>query len=192
MISPVDYVEALVSGVHAHMRENWLMTLLQPFADDSGSDPSGHTFVLGGLVSTPDKWVAFTRDWQAALDAGPIKLDYFKMTEAMSFNGQFPKSRGWDETLINRKVSDLIQIAKEHALFGVWVSVRHVNFNKYIRSIPLPQRNLATDTAYMFLLPQYIFAACIAAKRYNLKCVFDFIFDEQKGLMLSSWRHGQG
>ncbi len=68
------------------------MQILQSFADDSGSDPQSHTFVLGGLVAQPGEWVLFTQEWQAALDSGPIKLDYLKTSEAMSLNGQVPQT----------------------------------------------------------------------------------------------------
>ena len=65
------------------------MVTLQPYIDDSGSEPQSHTFVLGGLIAEPAEWLAFSADWQKALESGPVKLDYFKMSEAMSLMGQF-------------------------------------------------------------------------------------------------------
>ncbi len=173
---------ALVSGLSPKARESRLMILLQPHADDSGSDPQSHTFVFGGLVAAPSEWLAFTHEWQAALDSGPAKLEYFKMTEAMSFSGQFARRRGWTVANRDAKLADLVEIVMRNARYGAWVSMRQADYRKYLQSIPLPVRNTTTDTPYLFLITQFILMLCEHAKRNNADCSFDFIFDEQIGI----------
>jgi len=157
------------------------MITLQPYVDDSGSEPQSHTFVLGGLIAQPMEWFAFSGDWQEALDSGPFELDYFKMSEAMSLKGQFDRSRGWTQPLRDKKVDQFIDVICAHVPLAAWVSLRHADFKKYLQSIPLPQRHLSTDTPYMFLYPQFVFALSIFAQRIRADCVFDIIFDGQVG-----------
>lgn len=191
MSPAVERVLALVSGLSPHARDRRLMMLLQSFADDSGSDARSHTFVLGGVVAMPTEWVSFTQAWEVALEH-PIKLDYFKMSEAMSLNGQFSPRRGWAEAMRDEKISELIGITTRHVRYAAWASMRQVDFQKYIASIPLPMRTLSTDTPHMFLLNQFMLMLCEHAKRHRADCSFEFVFDEQLGVdreMALWWPH---
>jgi hypothetical protein len=176
-----EQVLALTSGLPPHAREGWFMITLQPYVDDSGSEPQSHTFVLGGLIAQPAEWLAFSADWQTVLDSGPVSLDYFKMSEAMSRKGQFDRSRGWTRALRDKKVDEFIEVICKRVPLAAWVSTRHADFQKYLQSIPMPQRHLSTDTPYMFLYPQFVFALGVFAQRLRADCVFDIIFDEQVG-----------
>jgi hypothetical protein len=181
MIPAQEHVLALISGLSPQAREGWLMITLQPYVDDSGSEPQSHTFVLGGLIAQPAEWLAFSADWQMALDSGPVGLDYFKMSEAMSLKEQFDRSRGWTQASRDRKVDEFIDVICKRVPLAAWVSTRHADFKKYLQSIPMPQRHLSTDTPYMFLYPQFVFALGVLAQRMRADCVFDIIFDEQVG-----------
>ena len=167
------------------------MTVFQPFADDSGSDPQSHTFVLGGLIATPAEWTPFAAAWQTALDNGPpAKLDYFKMAEAMSLSGQFSRRCGWTEGLRDSKVAELVEIIVKHVLYGAWVSLRQEDYRKFLQSIPLPMRNLSTDVPHMLLITQFVLMLCEHAKRHRAHCSFEFFFDQQQGIeqeMLFTW-----
>jgi hypothetical protein len=50
------------------------------YVDDSGSDPSSPTYVLGGLVHLADAWEGFSVDWKHVLDSPP-PIEYFKGSE---------------------------------------------------------------------------------------------------------------
>ena len=158
------------------------MVTLQPHADDSGSDPQSHTFVFGGLVATPARWMDFAVEWQSALDRGPIKLDYFKMTEAMSRTEQFALTRGWDRDLRDEKLSQLVDIILRYSRSAAFVSMRQADFKTYVRSIPLPERNTVTDTPYLMLITQFVLLMCDDANRHGETCTFDFVFDRQMGI----------
>jgi hypothetical protein len=95
--------------------------------------------------------------------------------------GQFDRLRGWTQPLRDKKVDEFIGVICEHVPLAAWVSLRHADFKKYYQSIPLPQRHLSTDTPYMFLYPQFVFALGFLAQRLHADCVFDIIFDEQVG-----------
>ena len=168
------------------------MMILQPHADDSGSDPQSHTFVFGGLVASPSRWLEFTSEWQAALDSGPIKLEYFKMTEAMALTGEFSLTRGWNRKKRDEKLAEFVEIILRHAKYGAWVSMRQADFKTYIRGIPLPVRNTISDTPFLFMITQFILLVCDDAKRHRESCVFDFVFDEQMGIekhFIKWWEH---
>ena len=66
------------------------------YADDSGSEPQGQIFFLAGFLSTIDRWVEFSNQWDEALRLPP-SLDYFKMSEAAGFWEQFSSKYGWYE-----------------------------------------------------------------------------------------------
>ncbi len=179
-MSSVGHIQALVLGLPEHKQEYWLIVPLVSYADDSGSDPQSHTFVLAGFIADAGRWVAFTKDWQIALD-GPPKLDYFKMTEAVHLGGQFDKKRGWTNTKRDQKLAELIGIIKRHLRLAAYVSMRNVDFKAFVAANPLPGRRLATDHPYLFLFTQYILMLCEHGKQVSSQATFDFVFDEQQG-----------
>lgn len=150
MIPAQEHILAFVSGLPPHARGGWLMITLQPYVDDSGSEPQNHIFVLGGLIAQPTEWLEFSADWQDALDSVPIKLDYFKMTEAMSLRGQFDQPRGWKKPMRDRKVDEFIDVICKHVPLAAWISLRHVDFKKYYQSIPHPQQHLSRTRRICF------------------------------------------
>jgi hypothetical protein len=182
VIPAVERVWALVSGLPTKALERTLMMLLQSYADDSGSDPQSHTFVLGGLIALPTEWVAFTEDWQTALDSGTIKIDYFKMSEAMSLQGQFSMRRGWTDAARDAKVTELVEIIVKRTRYGAWVSMRQEDFRNYFQSIPLPERNITTDAPHTYMITQFIAALCAHADKNRADCSFEFVFDDQLGV----------
>jgi hypothetical protein len=60
--------------------------MLQAYIDDSGNVPEQEVFVLGGLISTCDRWLAFSDEWKKALQLDP-PLRYFN-SEARPSNIQ--------------------------------------------------------------------------------------------------------
>jgi hypothetical protein len=167
---------------------------LQAYLDDSGGfhesvDP---VFVLAGFVAESAAWEAFSDEWQTLLDKSP-GLDYFKMSEAARLRGQFDKSRGWTEALVAERLSELINVVRRYALFGVCVSVDKKAFFNIVRRAYLPRRTFNTDLPY-----------CIAFQRVLIKMpgvqklrpdIFGptprpikFVFDEQGEIGLEAQR----
>jgi len=170
----------LVSGFLPGKREKRFLMILEPQAiiDDSGSEPQSRVFVLAGFAGPASAWAAFAVDWRAALDEPP-KLDYFKMTEAANFGGQFSRHKGWDETKRDSRLIELTRVIKRHAHLRIQAAVRNDHFDKYIKSLPAPERTLAIDNPYVLLFMQIILAMATFGDQLKIREACDFIFDEQ-------------
>jgi len=160
----------------------------QIFVDDSGSEPQSPIFFLGGLISSAEQWAVFSDDWALAL-AEPPALEYFKMSEAASLQGQFAKWRGWDETKRDDRLLTLARIIRRHVRLRVSVSIRHDLFQKYMMSVPAVERNLATDSPYVLLFTQMVTVAVLFAHKHGVRDACDFIFDEQGASGEEALRH---
>lgn len=154
--------------------------ILEPQAviDDSGSEPQSRVFVLAGFAASASAWKNFAVEWRAALDAPP-KLEYFKMTEAANFGGQFDRAKGWDEAKRDDRLISLTRIINKHAHLIIHAAVRNDHFEKYIKSIPAPERSLAIDSPYVLMFTQIILAMATFGDRLQVRDACDFIFDEQ-------------
>ena len=51
------------------MRERLYLAMYVAYVDENGK--GGPVFVFGGLIATPDKWIAFTKRWDEVLAADP-------------------------------------------------------------------------------------------------------------------------
>jgi hypothetical protein len=151
---------------------------LQAFFDDSGNEQSSPIFVLGGFITTNQRWAAFSDEWQQALDEPP-RLEYFKMAEAEHFRGQFSKTKGWINENRDARLLTLANIVTKHAIVRVHASVLHSSFQRWIKSIRNPTRNSAQDNPYFVLLQsivQIVSALRVRAFR-NDSC--EIVFDDQ-------------
>lgn len=177
-----DQVLRLVSGFPPGKRErrNFMILLPQAMIDDSGSEPQSPYFLLAGFVAPAAAWAEFAAEWQLALDEPP-GLDYFKMKEAARLQDQFDRKKGWNEAKRDARLMTLSKIIKKHAKIRVHASVRNDLFEKYITSIPAPQRSLGVDSPYTLLFMQLILAVAVAGDRSGIVDPCDFIFDEQGG-----------
>jgi Protein of unknown function (DUF3800) len=156
--------------------------VLQPQAciDDSGNEPTKPHFILAGFVAPAASWAALSDEWQGALDESP-KLDYFKMKEAAKLKDQFDPSRGWTEATRDDRLITFTRIIRKHARIRIHAKIKHEHFNKYIKSIPVPNRKLFTDSPYTLLFQQIILAMAVRGDLYGVNVPCDFIFDTQVG-----------
>jgi hypothetical protein len=116
--------------------------------------------------------------------AQPPKLDYFKMNEAATLrpDGQFARSRGWDEQKRDDRLVILMRIIQRRVKLRASVSIRHEHFQKYIRSLPAIGRRLGTDSPYPLLLSQLVSAELVHSHQHGSLENHDFILDEQTGV----------
>jgi Protein of unknown function (DUF3800) len=169
------------------------MVTPQAAIDDSGSEPQSRIFVLAGFVSTPEGWANFAPEWQAVLDESP-KLAYFKMTEAANLGGQFSRARGWDESKRDDRVMALCDVIKRHSTLRIQAAVRNDHFEKYIKSIPAPERTLMIDSPYALVFTQIVLAMATYGDRVGVADACEFIFDRQHGfdsLALTAWSNAK-
>jgi Protein of unknown function (DUF3800) len=159
--------------------------ILQGYIDDSGSEPQSKFFLLGGFVSTISRWAQFSNEWHAVLNKPPV-LDYFKTTEAMSLHTQFDEKRGWTEALRDNRVQDLVQVIKNNVEMGVHVYTSNDTFHRLIGNLPLPYRNLSSDTPYSLLFAQMSLVVARLQYIFDSKDKCDLIFDQQLGFQVEA------
>ena len=150
---------------------------LQAFVDNSGSSAPQKLFVLAGALAAADDWAQFSNEWDEALKREP-RLEYFKYREAVLLEGQFD---GWTEGARNAPVETLVAILKGHAIAAFGASVRHDHFQKYVRSVPAPSRELLSHNPYLFCAGQVVIAAAEVMAGHRLTDRCDFYFDRQDG-----------
>jgi hypothetical protein len=169
---PSDYIEALVSGLPASLREGRLLFVLQGFFDDSGSHKGEPFYVLAGFISTVENWKTFSDEWRAKLDEFP-GLRYFKMSEANAPTGQFRS--GWNPQARDQRVFELAEIIKKHAMVRVTSYLKRSDYEDFcVGIVNLPEIN----DPYFLCFYQLVFAVnSFQLENGNAEC--DLIFDEQ-------------
>ncbi|HEV2097464.1 MAG TPA: hypothetical protein VGR45_00905 [Stellaceae bacterium] len=176
---PSDHIWALVSGLPSGERERRLFMVLQGWVDVSGNEPQGGpVIVFGGFVAPYEMWSEFADEWDKELAREP-KLEYFKMSEANSLNGEFHRRRGWNEELRDERVLRFARIIPKYARIRVSAWLRHQDWIDHIVSIPAPVRRLSVDHPYGQLFMQIILATAAFQDTHALTGPCDFIFDEE-------------
>jgi Protein of unknown function (DUF3800) len=157
-------------------------SLLQPQAciDDSGNEPTKPHFILAGFVASAANWVGLSNEWRAGLDESP-KLEYFKMKEAAGLKDQFDPKNGWNEAKRDDRLITFTRIIRKYVGIRIHAKIKHADFDKHIKSIPVPNRSLITDSPYTLLFQQIILAMAARGDLYGVNQPCDFIFDQQVG-----------
>lgn len=175
-------VWALVSGLPERRRNRQLLAMLQVFIDESVSKEFP-VYAMAGPVATAEQWAKFSDEWQAVLDM-PLKLDYFKMSEAMSCIGQFA---GFSEERRDERVQMFADVLNANHIGGIACCLPH---NVYKEIFVHPGIPKYLQNPYLFLLfgiLQYIPALMGHLK---LEDDVDVIFDDQMGAkdrVMNSW-----
>lgn len=111
--------------------------MLQGYFDDSGSEPQSFAFVIAGYILPTEKMAAFADDWVIALDKKP-KIEYFKMAEAFSGDGQFANIQ---TEFRKAKVRDLLAVIYKHHPIGITSFLNWEHFKFFSRYLPGPIPN---------------------------------------------------
>ncbi|WP_338822085.1 hypothetical protein WDM22_38355 [Bradyrhizobium septentrionale] len=163
--------------------------LLQGYFDDSGSHAGSNWYVLGGFLSTAANWKLFSDAWQEALRKEPA-IDYFKMNEARTLDGQF---KGWPAALRDQRVIELAEVADKYSVARIAAVMRQEDFNQHIKGVS-PWKEL--DDPYFMLFYQIIVLTANFLQKLGENtdldvsgAEVDFVFDEQGsiGLNALSW-----
>lgn len=164
----------LVSGYPEPARKRRGLLMLQAYIDDSRSH-NPPLFVLAGYLASVEQWLAFSDDWQAALDASP-KIEYFKFREAIRLEKQF---LNWSEEGRNEKTARLYSVIEDHVAGSF-----HIVFNPEHLHAVYGERY---GENYQFAKNPFYFAqvsltSMIARDLHKFEVArqpIDFIFDEQ-------------
>lgn len=187
----------LVCGLPPDKRRVRRLMVLQAYIDDSGgTDVNEHPyFVLGGFVSTVERWAEFSSDWQVVLDMEP-RLEYFKMSEAGSLNGQFHMRRGWDRPMRDARLAKFVEVARSYPIYRTSVSIDKALFRDHIAGLDVPNPKPTAKDPY-YLAFHNLVTGLPLLQAVNIKSVpkegkIDFIFDYQcktGGRASDAWEH---
>jgi hypothetical protein len=102
--------------------------ILSAYFDESGTHAGSRVLCVAGYLSTPERWVAFERDWKSALkDCG---IPFFHMVDFA--NHAPPYYSGWSHSQRRVNYSRLVDIIKKRTLGSVGVCVPIDLYDKYV------------------------------------------------------------
>jgi hypothetical protein len=162
--------------------------MVQTFIDDSSEDKAPALLVFAGYVASASRWKGLTDEWDACRLWHP-QIEYFKMTEAMSFTEQFSRARGWTTKLRDERVCALYDIIGRY-VEGAISSVLPVEpFKKIVaadQAVPRQQRNR------WFFITYNIMHDMLRAGEdiFGFSDPIEFVFDEQsrgKDQIFNAW-----
>jgi Protein of unknown function (DUF3800) len=148
---------------------------IQAFIDDSStnSKEADRVFLLGGVVAREHRWDEFSKAWQAELSKPP-KLEYFKLSEALSMKKQFLPENGWTEESRVLKLIEPAHIVDVYADKYISVSLDLNRYNELVA--PFAVAKVQRDPYfYCFygvvdLISQYLHEL---PNVRELECIFD-------------------
>lgn len=185
MTRPADNILNIVCGLAEPLRSRRWLLMLKVYVDDSGIGQSPGYF-LGGWLAPVSTWLAFSKDWDAALRMSP-RIQYFSLNEAMNGSGEF---YGLSETSRDEKLRVLAHTIADHRLTLVSSIIPH----KLFQSLFAADDPLMVDR--LFKNPYYFlfFGLISQIYKFQKKCgvleKIEFIFDEQvdqEGIVLPMW-----
>lgn len=160
--------------------------MLQMFVDETGFDGESPCYVLGGIVSTPDRWTRFSDEWKQVLEMpSPVRVDYLKASEAVSFKGQF---FGVSSESRDQKLRNLSRVMHEYALTAVTYILPVELYSRYKSEYPEYLRDVST---YAFMFYQFLRAWMENYEKLGFAGhKMEFIFDENQideGWIIEQW-----
>lgn len=151
----------------------WVM-VLKAFFDDSGSDPSSHVYVLGGVMLPKEWWGLFSEEWRAVLDKAPA-IEYYKGSEVWSDKPESPFAH-LTPNQRKQKVNALAITLSEYHPAAFSCRVDWNTFEEFRNSHSLKSPG---DDPYFYLF----FNALVLVHKYGIKhsnlSRAEFCFDNQ-------------
>jgi hypothetical protein len=147
---------------------------LQAFIDDSASDSGDRRLYLAGYLNRADRWAHFSVAWREELKAAP-SIDYFKMSEANAFDGQFA---GWTTSARDEKLRGLIRVINHFEPMSFEFSVSREEYYRDVK--PVAPRGIGNPHFACCL--QVVFGLAQYADSEKVTVPIDFIFDQQTGV----------
>lgn len=122
--STVQWLRPLHDASHRIRRPHVAVVVgHEAYLDASGTDAGQRVVAFAGFVSTPVKWVRFTRDWVDVLQRRDV--DAFHMAPFFAAKGDF---RQWSNERRAEIVPELVRVMGEHIELAVGCGVRVADF----------------------------------------------------------------
>lgn len=154
------------------------LVALQYYIDDSGkNDPP--VFVLGGFVAPVENWLAFSREWQSALDDTPT-ISHFKMADANRNNGVF---RGCSRSERDEKVSRLARIIRDHVEFGITIAIPHDAYDRVFKGKMMKEWDTPYHLAHSLIMGRLHKALTAVGNTEEVDVIFDRQLDHEQQIL---------
>lgn len=161
---------------------------LQVFVDDSGNQPGDRVFVLGGFISTAERWDKFSLEWDAACAEDPATPD-FHMAKAWRLKGGYWRGESEDERIAMRdkKLAKLATIIRDNVICSITTGLTWRAYENAARGKVPP----IMDTPYFFLFWRVIQLVAKWERECGLREKVEVVFDDQSkiGLEALSWHY---
>jgi hypothetical protein len=166
----------------AHPQAGITPFMLKAYIDDSCI---GHTpvSVLAGWVAAAATWDAFSDEWKEALEMKP-RLNYFKMSEANSFTGEFS---GWSEQSRNERMRLLVRIIADYQPLGVASAIPHDLYKRVFGSNPDKAIAHPYFISFYGLIAHVMEYLAAQGTKEKVNFIFD-TQDDQMNIVMASWK----
>ena len=129
------------------------VAVLNVFMDETGIHDDARMVAVGGYISRPKHWRAWTKDWNRA--KRPIKV--FHATDCANFRGEF---EGWTKEQRDPYVANLLPVIPAHELAGIVIGVQLEDLAAGLKDHP--------ELIEMFGAPYTAWAISIIMERANM------------------------
>jgi hypothetical protein len=107
--------------------------MLSTFLDETGVHDDAEMVAVGGYISAPKNWRAWTKNWnvhkrKVPIDRKPIKV--FHATDCANFHGEF---EGWTKEERDPFVSQLLPVMPAQPLAGIVIGVHLIELERAFR-----------------------------------------------------------
>lgn len=146
---------------------------LVAYVDDSGSDLTSPTYVLGGVMLPETTWQLVAEEWNGVLRSDP-SVDYFKGSEVWD-RGKGPFARLTDNERLN-KLYSLVDVIVTYHPAAISIRLNRSDFQRFASTTPLLE---SCSDPYFFLFYGLIArVGAIGVQEAAFRSV-RFIFDNQ-------------
>jgi hypothetical protein len=110
--------------------------VLKTFMDETGTHHDATMVAVGGYISRPKQWRAWTKDWEAQkrkVPPGRRPIEVFHSTDCANYRGEF---KGWDKAERDPYVAQLLPVLGAHELAGIVIGVNLNDLRKAMKASP--------------------------------------------------------
>lgn len=179
-----------VVGLRSSRSDRAIILVLQAYIDES-YEPDG-VFVLGGYVSTAERWSRFASDWEKCLPKFGV-LD----SKSNQYHFKYNQMAALQER--RERIPIFENIVMDHALFGLFCRIHIQDIQRAIGRIQIPAHKFVDFAEWEH--PYYVAYRCLMDMFHFNRDRFpdlvpegepiDFIFDDQlfeKKIIIETWR----
>ena len=127
----------------AYSGRPWIMALGAYF--DASGNLNDPVFVIGGFLSTTERWEQFSFEWKALL--AEWDLEYFHMTDFENGKGPYTE---WDEGIRHERLDKLLTLIETHVIGSFLVSLSEVNFREVYGADAKPEWRYFLAARHLF------------------------------------------